>query len=603
MTLGRGRSHLDRQLRGRRHLPETIGWAVAVIVSVLSVWLRSAIPLLSGGGSVDDFLFLRSAGYLAHGQWLGPFDQYTLLKGPTYPIFVAAMYRLDIPLKIGEQVTYLIAAAAVATCVYVVTRRVVLALGAYIVLALDPVNFDTWAARVTRDGWYSSLSLLLIATVFLAVYAAVVHARPRWLIAPSIVAGLTAGTFWLCREEPIWIVPTIVVVFTMIPLVFVLPRWRTARTPSRRNQVVRGVARLTMVAAIIAVVGLIPIVAVTRTNQRHYGIALTNDLASGTFGRAYADWRRVDGGASTAEDPITRAQREAVYAVSPLAATLQPFLDPARPCEPPRHTPHGLGAKPPCRRPVWDGMRIAAAKLGRYDTGSDSQAFWGALDAEIVAGCNSGVLGCTPRLPTQLQSLQVFSAGPFVDAVRNLAAMTITSDGAFEEPPGYRSRIGGKNHRAELAAVVRDAPTTTPEAEAQVQDFQAHDWPYRTLYGVYTLLIPCLFVTALVGMAPPIARLSWPSSALSVLCIACIVTCLVRIAFVALLTITQFPTEGIAPRYLLPAHVFLMAVGVVGASQLADAIWTRIDARGPTGEAMVQTREVDGSRPTREPPV
>jgi len=76
VTLGRGRSHLDRQLRGRRHLPETIGWAVAVIVSVLSVWLRSAIPLLSGGGSVDDFLFLRSAGYLAHGQWLGPFDQY-----------------------------------------------------------------------------------------------------------------------------------------------------------------------------------------------------------------------------------------------------------------------------------------------------------------------------------------------------------------------------------------------------------------------------------------------------------------------------------------------------------------------------------------------
>jgi len=69
------------------------------------------------------------------------------------------------------------------------------------------------------------------------------------------------------------------------------------------------------------------------------------------------------------------------------------------------------------------------------------------------------------------------------------------------------------------------------------------------------------------------------------------------------LTITQFPTEGIAPRYLLPAHVFLMAVGVVGTSQLADAIWTRIDARGPTGEAMVQTREVDGSRPTREPPV
>ena len=135
------------------------------------------MPVTHGGGYVDDRLYLRAASYLAQGRWLGPFDQYTLLKGPGYPAFVAAMYRSGVPLKVGEQLTHLLAAAAVALCVWVASRRSVLALAVYVALALDPVNFDTWASRATRDSWYSSLTLLLIATVFLALYAAITHAR------------------------------------------------------------------------------------------------------------------------------------------------------------------------------------------------------------------------------------------------------------------------------------------------------------------------------------------------------------------------------------------------------------------------------------------
>ena len=51
---------------------------------------------------MDDRLYLRTASYLAQGRWLGPFDQFTLLKGPAYPAFVAAMYRSGVPLKVGD---------------------------------------------------------------------------------------------------------------------------------------------------------------------------------------------------------------------------------------------------------------------------------------------------------------------------------------------------------------------------------------------------------------------------------------------------------------------------------------------------------------------
>ncbi len=581
MSDGSEQTPLERRRRWRPTWPTTIGWTVAALVSVLSVMLRWGVPFTFGGADVDDRLYLRTASYLARGLWLGPFDQFTLLKGPAYPAFVAAMYRSGVPLKVGEQLTFLLAAAAVAMCVWVVTRRSLVALAVYVALAFDPVNFDTWASRATRDSWYSSLTLLLIASVFLAVYAAVAHARLPWVVAASLMAGMSAGVFSLCREETVWIVPTVFVVVAGL-LFCVAVRWwfRKPRTQMQGSRVLRGLGRSTLVAAIIGIVGAAAIMRVTMMNERQYGVAVTSDLVYGSYARAYADWRRVAGGVSTPDDPITLAQREAVYAVSPLARSLRPYLDPPGGCVMPRGG--GLGVDPglpPCAVPVWKGIREAAAILGYFRTGSSSQRFFRELDAQIQAGCDSGQLGCTPRLPTQLQSLQLFSSGPFLDFMRDWGSKTVTSTGYYDLPPGYRSRLAPPDVRTVLAQVVRGIPATRPEAEDQVRTFTSNDWPYRFLAGLYATLLPCLVVTALVGLLIPIVRPRWPQAALSVLSIALAVGALSRLAFVALLTITEFETKNIEVRYLLPAHTLLLAFAIVGTSQLADGVWTGLRSR------------------------
>ncbi len=571
MSDGSEQAPLEPPRRWRPSWPTTIGWTVVALVSVLSVMLRWGMPFTHGGAFVDDRLYLRSASYLAQGRWLGPFDKYTLLKGPGYPVFVAAMYRSGVPLKVGEQLTHLLAAAAVAICVWVVTRRSVVALAVYVVLAFDPVNFDTWASRATRDSWYSSLTLLLIATVFLAVYAAVTHARLPWVVTAAVIAGVTAGVFSLCREETVWIVPTLLVVGAGLPLCVVVRWWfRKPRTQMQGSRVLRGLGRVALVSAIIGMLGAAAIIRVTMMNERQYGVAVTSDLVYGSYGRAYADWRRVAGGVSAPDDPITRAQRDAVYAVSPLARSLQPYLDPPGGCVTPRR---------PCAAHVWRGLRDAAAILGYFRTGSSAQRFFGELDAQIQAGCDSGQLECTPRLPTQLQSLQLFSSGPFLDFMRNWGSKTVTSTGYYELPPGYRSGLGTPRMRAELAQIIRGIPATLPEAEDQVRTFTSNDWPYRVLFQLYAPLLPCLIVTALVGLLTPIVRPRWPQAALSVLAIGLAVGAVSRLAFVALLTTTEFGAKSLEVRYLLPAHTLLLAFAIVGTSQLADAVWTRFRSR------------------------
>lgn len=551
--------------RGRRRassLSTTVGLAAAGAASLVSVALRRAVPLTTGGAIVDDLLYVRIAGFLAHGRWLGPFDQYTLLKGPAYPAFIAAMYRSGVPLKVGEQVTYLFASAAIAACVWVVTRRIVIASVAYVVLALDPVGLATYGSRVTRDGWYSSLSMLLVATVFLAAYAAVTRVRLAWLVGVSLLAGASGAAFWLCREEPLWIAPTLLVAAGGVPVVR-LTRWWFARprAPLPRGRVLRVGGRLALATAIVGVVLIAPIVEVANLNAEHYGVPLTNDLVYGRFARAYADWRRVAGGASSASDPITRAQREAVYEVSPAARKLQPFLDPAGSCV-------NL-----CGQPVWRGLRDAAADIGAFRTEADVQSFFSELDAQIQAGCASDHLRCTVRLPAQLQSLQAFSPVPFLDYLRHWGGRLVTSAGFYEPPRELGWPWHTASKREAFTEVVLGIPGTLPAAEAQASQYAAHDWPARLLSGIYRLLLPCLLVTALIGMLTPLVQRSWPRSALWVLSSALVTGALSRLVFVALLNDTQFLTEGIDVRYLLPAHALLLAFGVVGTAQLADAVW------------------------------
>jgi hypothetical protein len=546
-----------------------VGWIAAALVSVVSVLLRFAMPITLGGGVVDDRLYLRTASYLAEGRWLGPFDQFTLLKGPAYPVFIAAMYRSGVPLKVGEQLTQLLAAAALAMCVWVVTRRAAMTLVVYVTLALDPTNFDTWASRATRDSWYSSLTLLLIAAVFLAVYAAVAHSRLRWVVTASVVAGAAAGTFALCREEPLWIVPTLSVLIAGLPCCLVVRWWRRRpRNRMRPDRVLRGLGRLALVVAILVGGGAAVITSATTMNAREYGVAVTSDLVYGSYGRVYADWRRVGGEVSTPQDPITVAQREAVYQVSPLARSLQPLLDPVAGCTSRRN---GLGfdtSVPPCARAPWEGIRDAAARLGYFRS-------------------DSGQLACTPRLPTQLQSLQLFSAAPFFDFMREWGFKTVTSTGYHELPPGDRSGFGGLPTRIVMAQIIRGIPDTLPAAQEQAAAFRSNDWPYRVLHYLYAPLLPILLVTATVGLFMPIVRPRWPQAALSVLSVGLAVGAVSRLAFVALLSVTQFTMDGIEVRYLLPAHTLLLAFAIVGTIQLADAVRMSRGPRPDTGSPSV----------------
>lgn len=88
------------------------------LVAAASLWLRSGFPTRAIGGAIqDDALFVRLAGTIGQGRWLGPYDDLTLAKGVFYPFFILAAFAAGIPLNIAEHALYLAGCALVAHAV------------------------------------------------------------------------------------------------------------------------------------------------------------------------------------------------------------------------------------------------------------------------------------------------------------------------------------------------------------------------------------------------------------------------------------------------------------------------------------------------------
>ena len=82
--------------------------------SLILRWLVPVNPVSLTLASFDGGLFERLAASVAGHDWLGPLTVTTLAKGPAYPVFMAAMKWLHVPLPVGEQAVYLLGAGGVA---------------------------------------------------------------------------------------------------------------------------------------------------------------------------------------------------------------------------------------------------------------------------------------------------------------------------------------------------------------------------------------------------------------------------------------------------------------------------------------------------------
>lgn len=552
--------------------------AVIIALSAVSLTARSLVPVGMGRSPLDGGLFIRQATYLAHGQWLGPFDRLTLAKGSSYPALIAITNRVGLPLMTAQQLTYLLAAGCVAACLFAATGRTLASVCGYGVLALNPVNFDGPSSAVNRDAWTAALALLFVAATFLSIFIALKGSRPYWAVPMAALAGLSGAAFWLCREESAWLLPSLAVIALGLPTLNLATRWFAVDRPRpTRRQIARAAVPAATVFALVAVTFGGPLWFVSSQNQSHYATPLTSDTANGQFSRAYGAWMRVRVGAPSFRVPIDAAQRSAVYAVSPAALELRPYL------EAPADRWIRLGcSSTPCDLAgaftEW-ALRDATANAGHLSTEAAAQEFFGQLADQIGTACAERRLRCRPALPPALEVLELVTPDQVIGSIGNQLRAALASRDYYmpgtTQPPTLPAP-----YRAKARAMVPALPTTDTDAARQARLFRSHDRPYRLLGMLYWLLTPALLAIGLAAGAYRASRRRRLPGPLSVLTLALVVGVLTRLVVLALVDTSEFTVSS--GRYGLPTVHFLITVAVVSAVPVVARL---IAARRPGGSA------------------
>ena len=186
------------------------GWLwAAILVTVLKLWLTNSQTVFAIGPAFhDDQLFVKLAAHIINGEWLGPYDQFTLAKGPLFPLFIAATFWIGLPLIFAQQLFYAGACTVLTVAMRPWLRNSALQCGFYLLLLLNPISYDAAnLTRLMRQNLYTPLALLTIAGLIMLFSRR--RETVRRMFFPAILAGLSFGGFWLTREESVWLLPAV----------------------------------------------------------------------------------------------------------------------------------------------------------------------------------------------------------------------------------------------------------------------------------------------------------------------------------------------------------------------------------------------------------
>lgn len=471
----------------RFHTPQAGLLLLALLTLVaFRLWMTGGQEFLARVKPHDDSLFLYLAAALTEGQWLGEFNNRTLIKGPGYPLFIALVHRLGIPLLWAQQLLYVGACGLAVVAIRPLCRSPVALLAGFVLLMFNPASFhDPVVVSAFRESFYLSLALALCACmVGLGLGDGRLSIRN---LAWSLLLGVVAAWLWLTREESIWVLPG----FVFLALVY-LPTWSGQRGG---GPVTRFILLLIPALIVYAAVSV-----VVQLNQHHYRVPHLVDIKSPEFVSALGGLMNIRPVEFTRTEVVSPASLASAMAVSPSLAELAPGI---------------TASQYPASFFIWT-LRSAARKAGYYanpDDGRRSLDLYRRIGNEIAAACAGGELDCLDRGPSLrppwLPHHWAFVGDSLAEVIGhaigfsqfNVYALRYLSDA----PPDYldfAASITGEQPANRTHRALRE------HSAGYQASRERREYLMKRFVNVYRYLVPILFLAALFFHGRRLVRMS-----------------------------------------------------------------------------------------------
>lgn len=305
--------------------PMRFAMALFILLSIFRLGLIAARPLaFLGGAADDDRLFVEHARSIERGDWLGPYNELTLVKGPGFPILIAGLRWLGVEYGFGTQLMWC------GSCLLLLAGLERMARGHvqfWILFAVAGVILfhpSSWSGsgRVAPEvPLYMSQTVAILAGGLLIVYAGKRRARFWW----GVFTGLLLGWFWVTREEGLWLVPSMAILIAWI----FWADWRAGSGTTAGDQA-RTKSKFIWAASMAATPVLVACLVnytICTINYVNYKIFCVVELKQPDFLAAYGALARIDPAHRLNCVPVSLQAQKMAYRVSPTFRRLRPFLE------------------------------------------------------------------------------------------------------------------------------------------------------------------------------------------------------------------------------------------------------------------------------------
>lgn len=367
----------------RIHHPVAQGFLMLILVA-LKLWISSTMgQTFLMQMAHDDRLFMMQGKSIHSGEWLGPFNELTLAKGPVFPMFLALSAASGISLQFNVALLHALACLLLVAAFSPWIKHAGWRIALFALLLFDPQSLSAEIlGRLLRGMVQPALTLFTLAG-FVGMVCR--WNRPTWQLLPwGLFAGVAAAAFSYSREEGVWLLPSVILLLgtTMVA------KWM--KTSEKK--------------VLIALIALAPLLtysagraAIRSVNQAHYGMAIGVDGGETSFADAHGAILRVTNPNPLPGAPSTAPARALTYAQSPSFAKLANVFE--------------NRMMPKWQNAGWEwyethersgeeirngwfswALREAAAIEGYYETPAKADAFWQQVADEINSAVDEGRL-------------------------------------------------------------------------------------------------------------------------------------------------------------------------------------------------------------------
>lgn len=454
--------------------PSIVFLAVAV-----KLWLTSDIRIVPTFTPHDALNFVEHAKFILAGEWFGTYDVYTLIKQPSFPIYLAAVKEAGISLPLANQLLYALGCVVACIAVRPIIRNPLPLAAIFIAILFNPFTYSAYAWVAFRSQLNQSLVLLVAACA-----AGILNRRkapPPVLLSWSLGLGFSFAAFWLTREESIWLIPCIALVLTAQ----VVYSWRERRPAPA----------LALPAIGLLSIWFVSIEIIKTINGLVYGWPVTAERVAGEYVSAYNALARIAAPTSERHVPIPRAARAIAYRVSPAARQLESTFegDNGR-----------FWTRESCRADrVCDDIgggwmewafRDAVAGAGYYKSAASARQFYVRLATELDAACDGGTIRCKAKQLTVLPFVHFDDVpavfGTFVRGVSIVGSFSNFSVEPAADPARSYPQLLQDDYAFVVGAIAAGDPRLTNA------DHEMKAALRRVLGTVYQRILPYWLVSA-----------------------------------------------------------------------------------------------------------